>query len=107
MTKEDTYEATMLAVVEKLKVRGVDASYEWPGYIAVHVPVVDLMLNFGNASELFGCSITDMVGQATGEYIESCIRSDSTDVDELTDFICCHYTQACEIAPEYGIPEDN
>lgn len=81
-------EETMLAVVEELRKRGVNATFEYPGFIALHNPLNEI--HFGDANETFDGDVY-VPGELDRviETIESDIPSGSDDVQAIATHICC------------------
>jgi hypothetical protein len=81
-------EQTMLAVVEELRKRGVNATFEYPGFIALHNPLNEI--HFGDANETLDGDVY-VPGELDRviETIESDIPSGSEDVQRIATHICC------------------
>jgi hypothetical protein len=85
------------AIIAELRGRGVDCTFEYPGYIAMH-PREGVAMN---VSEMNGETIEIQVADPDGallEVIESGIPCDCDDVMRVADFLVCAYTQALNLA---------
>ncbi len=86
---------TMEAVVHELVRRGVSATLEYPGFMAIYVR--GTAIHYGDANEtLAGDVMSDDLTEVL-ETMESSIPSSCDDIQRIADHIACDYTTACEV----------
>lgn len=79
----DQLKDVTLAVIDRLKARGVEATLEYPGFIAV--PTADgRVWNIGTANGSWGADLTSADG---GDVYKAVVLCDSSDVDVITERI--------------------
>lgn len=76
---------TMLAVTHELKILGLDASLEFPGYIEITLDNGDTF-HCGDANDTIACDLVGVDSEILGS-LESDIPRDSGDVKRIAQFI--------------------
>jgi hypothetical protein len=83
-------------IIVELKKRGVEAFWEYPGYVSIPLPD-NCRLNLADGSELLGVQHCAEDGELIEDSIDSDIPSDTKDALAVADFLAVVYTQALEV----------
>jgi hypothetical protein len=86
---------TMMKVADELQRRGINATYEYPGFIATMSNADNPSpIHWGDTNETFMGDVMSPDMTCVIETIDSTITADCDDVSRIADHIACHSGKA-------------